>query len=41
MDEEILNLIMDLILGGYETTSNLIALILKFLTECPKALEHY
>ncbi|GLJ05290.1 hypothetical protein SUGI_0015460 [Cryptomeria japonica] len=38
-DEEILNLVMDLIFGGYETTSTLIALILKFLTECPKALQ--
>lgn len=38
-DDEILSLVLDLLLGGYETTAVLIAMVLKFLTDSPSALE--
>ncbi|KAH9327104.1 hypothetical protein KI387_007282, partial [Taxus chinensis] len=38
-DEEMQSLVLDLVFAGYETTSTLISLVLKFLTDCPKALE--
>ncbi|XP_058071072.1 steroid (22S)-hydroxylase-like [Magnolia sinica] len=37
-EEEILSLVLDLLLGGYETTAMLISIIVKFLSGCPRAL---
>ncbi|KAG9455713.1 hypothetical protein H6P81_000221 [Aristolochia fimbriata] len=37
-EDEILSLVLDLLLGGHETTSMFIAIILRFLSDCPKAL---
>ncbi|XP_038981137.1 cytochrome P450 724B1-like [Phoenix dactylifera] len=37
-EEEVLSLVLDLLLGGYETTSMLIAVIVKFLSVNPKML---
>ncbi|XP_068653657.1 cytochrome P450 724B1-like [Aristolochia californica] len=37
-EDEILSLVLDLLLGGYETTSMLIAIVVRFLSDCPKAL---
>lgn len=38
-DEERIGILLDLLLGGYETTSGLMALILYFLWQAPKALQ--
>lgn len=38
-EEEILSLVMDLLLGGYETTSIFIAIVVRFLSDHPKALD--
>lgn len=37
-EEEVLSLVLDLLLGGYETTSMLIAIIVRFLSVNPKIL---
>lgn len=37
-EEEVLSLVLDLLLGGYETTAMLIAIIVKFLSVNPKML---
>lgn len=38
-DDEILSLVLDLLLGGYETTAVLIAMVVKFLTDCASAFQ--
>lgn len=38
-EEEILSLVMDLLLGGYETTSVFIATVVRFLSDHPRALD--
>lgn len=38
-EEEILSLVLDLLLGGYETTSIFIATAVKFLSDHPRALD--
>lgn len=38
-DEERVSLVMDLLLGGYETTATLLALLIYFLAHSPQALQ--
>ncbi|XP_071914634.1 cytochrome P450 724B1 isoform X2 [Coffea arabica] len=38
-DEEEVSIVLDLLLAGYETTSGLIALVVYFLAQAPKALQ--
>ena len=38
-DEERVSLLMDLLLGGYETTATLLALLIYFLADSPQALQ--
>lgn len=38
-DEEMVSIVMDLLFGGYETTSKLLSLIVYFLEGAPNALE--
>eukprot|EP01018_Ginkgo_biloba_P021823 Gb_04371 [translate_table: standard] len=38
-DDEIVSLVLDLLLGGYETTAVLIAMVIKFLADSPPALD--
>jgi cytochrome P450 len=39
VDDEILSLVLDLLLGGSEMITILITMVLKFLTDCPSALQ--
>ncbi|XVF60173.1 hypothetical protein PTKIN_Ptkin08bG0023100 [Pterospermum kingtungense] len=39
-DEETVSIMLDMLLGGYETTATLMALIVYFLAHAPNALEH-
>ncbi|CAI9111151.1 OLC1v1011295C1 [Oldenlandia corymbosa var. corymbosa] len=39
-DEEVVDLVRDLLLAGYETTSGLMGLVVYFLSQSPKALQH-
>ncbi|XP_022740975.1 cytochrome P450 724B1-like [Durio zibethinus] len=39
-DEETVSIVLDILLGGYETTATLIALIVYFLAHAPNALEN-
>ena len=38
-NDEIVSIVLDILLGGYETTATLIALIVYFLGHAPNALE--
>lgn len=38
-DEETVSIVLDILLGGYETTATLMALIVYFLAHAPDALE--
>lgn len=39
-NEEIVSIVLDILLGGYETTSTLIGLIVYFLGHAPDAFEN-
>ena len=39
-DEETVSIVLDILLGGYETTATLMALIVYFLAHAPNALEN-
>ena len=38
-EDETVSFVLDVILGGYETTSILMAMLVLFLSQCPKALQ--